>query len=674
MVLSRRAVFLGLLLFHVFLFWPTKTMPATDCPLDLSGANFTAIAPICSSKEDRAKCCRYINAFIAVSIARYANITSSLGVAWDLSQICLSVISDTLDLYGVTRNATVFCGLGTKIPVNYECQGRTTVTQMVQTPKFMDVTENCQVPLSVESKCKQCLNAGILYLRNLTGAVDNMTLSTCRDAAFVALGSQVDNVSTIDIASCFFGVQELMTLPGSSPALLAPEAPSPLIADSPSQHSLNAPLNGKHHPYRLTLIPGLGIAVTGVVAMVLVLLIFLICRKNRELKGSETMDKSSLSRLTQHPKRYTEGPSSMFQKFSYKETMQATDKFNTIIGRGGYGTVYKAQFRDGFVAAVKRLDKVSEQAEAEFCGEIELLARLHHRHLVTLRGFCVMKHESRILVYEYMANGNLRDHLRATDRSHLSWRTRIQIAIDVANALEYLHLYCNPPLCHGDIKSSNILLDENLVAKVADFGLARALKDGLICFEPGNTNVKGTSGYMDPEYVITQELTEKSDVYSYGVVLLELVTARGAIQDNKNLVEWAEVFMSSDSWLPELVDPTIADSFDFGQLQTVMTIVRWCTQREGKARPSIKQVLCLLYECLDPLHGRFIEALEDGGYEGAECRAITSTLEKMYGDDAFIHSGGDAYLASSSTSKSHCNRRFLLQAGSPQSPSGIVSN
>ncbi|XP_057488138.1 probable receptor-like protein kinase At1g49730 isoform X1 [Actinidia eriantha] len=675
MVVHGTAVLLGLLLFLQMHF--SLTMSATDCPLDLSGSNFTLAASICSNREDRGKCCRNINAFIAVSIARYANITSNLGVGVtaNLSQICLSSISETLAMYGVTRNATVFCGFGTKIPVNYECQGRTTVAQMVQSPKFADVTKNCKVPLSAEGTCRTCLNAGILYLRNLIGEADNMTLSTCRDATFVALASQVDNVSAIEIASCFFGVQGLLTPPASEPApsMISPNAsPTPLVAASPRQLSLNVPLREKHYPYRLTLIPGLGIAVTAVAVMMLVALIFLIRRKSRELGDSDIVDKASSKAFTQPPRKFLEGPSSTFRKFSYKETKKATDNFNTIIGQGGFGTVFRAQFCDGLVAAVKRMDKVSEQAEDEFCREIELLARLHHRHLVALRGFCIGK-RGRFLVYEYMENGSLKDHLHTPGRSPLSWRTRIQIAIDVANALEYLHFYCDPPLCHRDIKSSNILLDENSVAKVADFGIAHPSKDGSICFEPVNTDIRGTPGYMDPEYVVTQELTEKSDVYSYGVVLLELVTARRAIQDNKNLVEWSQAFMNSESRLPELVDPSIGDSLDLDQLDTIVTIVRWCTQREGRARPSIKQVLRLLYECSDPMHDGFVEAVEDEEYEGIEGKGRTSK-GKTHRSEVIFHSGDGRCLASSSsTSRSYCSRSFLLETGSPESPSAIPS-
>ncbi|KAK9988403.1 hypothetical protein SO802_028642 [Lithocarpus litseifolius] len=646
-----------------------------DCPLNLTGSNFTLVASVCSTNDDRGKCCRYINAFIAISVAHYANATGNLGVTANLSETCLHSISETLGLYGVPKNATAFCGFGTKIPVNYVCEGRTTVTQMLQSPKFSDVTVNCKLPLSEDTNCRKCVNASITYLRQLVGAEDNTTLSTCRDATFTAIASQVDGVSVVEIASCFFGVQGLSNFPVPSPPSHTPEAsPSPLVAASPNPLMLGTPLTKNHHHYRLMLIPGIGLAVTAAAVMMLVVLVFLIRRKSRELEGSEKLDKTSSKAFPPSwaVRKFQEGPSSMFRKFSYKEIKKATGSFNTIIGRGGFGTVYKAQFSDALVAAVKRMNKVSEQGDDDFCREIELLARLHHRHLVALRGFCIAKHE-RFLLYEYMANGSLKDHLHAPGRTPLSWRTRMQIAIDVANALEYLHFYCDPPLCHRDIKSSNILLDENFVAKVADFGLAHASKDGSICFEPVNTDIRGTPGYMDPEYIVSQELTEKSDVYSYGVLLLEIVTGRRAIQDNKNLVEWSQIYTTSESRLPELVDPSISDSFDLDQLQTLVSIMRWCTQREGRARPSIKQVLRLLYESSDPMQSGLLEAIEDEEYEGNEGRGRTSK-GKIHRADAIFHSGDGRYLASSSsTSRSYCSRSFLLETGSPQSPHNILS-
>lgn len=173
---------------------------------------------------------------------------------------------------------------------------------------------------------------------------------------------------------------------------------------------------------------------------------------------------------------------------------------------------------------------------------------------------------------------------------------------------------------------------------------------------------------MDPEYVITQELTEKSDVYSYGVVLLELITGRRAIQDNKNLVEWSQEFLAPESRITEFVDPNLGDNYDFDQLHTLVAIVKWCTQREGTMRPSIKQVLRLLYESSDPLHSGFVEALED-----EECEETGSSRRKSRGKSIFFSGDGRCLASSSSTTRSYCSRSFLLETGSPQSPNNNPS-
>ncbi|XP_074286309.1 putative receptor-like protein kinase At1g49730 isoform X1 [Silene latifolia] len=646
---------------------------SAGCPLDLHGTNFTLVATMCSNPAARGKCCRYINAYVALSIARYSNATSNLGVSSDLSEACLTSMSQTLELYGMPANATVFCGFGTKIPINYECKGRTSVAQMLQSPGFSDVAENCQVSLSEGTGCRKCINSSLMYLRQTIVAQDNITLITCRDAIFVTLASQSDNTSALRFASCFLGVPRLrsgvMQVSGPPSSSLPPMgSPSPVLA-SPIEPSLgiSSPSHlDNHHANQLSAITSVGIGVTVISFALLLVLVLLIRRKSREL-GDPESGFTTFKVPCRPGRKMHDGNASMFKEFSYKETRKATNNFTTNIGQGGSGTVYKAEFGDALIVAVKHMNKVSEQAEDEFCREIELLAKLHHRHLVALKGFCIQK-QDRFLVYEYMANGSLKDHLHTPGKPSLCWQTRIQIAIDVANALEYLHFYCDPPLCHRDIKSSNILLDENFVAKVADFGLAYASKDGSICFEPINTEVRGTPGYVDPEYVITRELTEKSDVYSYGVVLLELVTGRQAIQDNRNLVEWAQVFLSSETKLSQLTDPTLGDLFDYDQLQTVVTIVKWCTQPEGRARPSIKQVLRLLYESSDPLHSGFIHDMQDEEYEEGQGTGRPSK-GKTHRNEVAFHSGEGRYLASSSsTNKSFCSRNFLLENGSPQSP------
>ncbi|CAA7048317.1 unnamed protein product [Microthlaspi erraticum] len=618
MVVNSQAFLLALI---ALLAIQLPSLMASDCPLDLTSSNFTLVATVCSNITNRGKCCRYMNAFVAVSVARYANSSTSLGVASDLTQTCIASISQAMELSGVSKTATSFCGLGTKILVKYNCQGLTTVTQMHHSPRFGHVTRNCRLPLSAANRCRKCLNSGITYLRDLlVGETNNITLSTCRDATYAALASRIDLASALELLGCFFQVTEL-TVPSESFRPFATPEPSPspvgAIISPSNSDSLMTTSERNNNPYHLTMVPTIGIVVTAVALTMLVVLVILIRRKNQELDESESLDRKSTKTLpSPHPVyKIHEDDSSPFQKFSYKEIGNATNDFNMVIGHGGFGTVYKAEFSDGLIAAVKRMNKACVQSQQDFCIEVELLAKLHHRNLVALKGFCIQKKE-RFLIYDYMENGSLKDHLHSTEKPPLSWGTRMKIAIDVANALEYLHFYCDPPLCHRDIKSSNILLDENFVAKLSDFGLAHTSRDGSVSFEPVNTNIRGTPGYVDPEYVITEELTEKSDVYSYGVVLLEIITGRTAVDEGKNLVEMCQRFFATKSRHKDLVDQRIKISVDEDdglkkQLEAAVTVVRMCTEKEGRSRPSIKQVLRMLCESRDPLHGGFARAVEE---------------------------------------------------------------
>lgn len=628
---------------------------AQECPLDLRWPNFTLAVPACSNRDGRKKCCRYMNAFVAVSIAKYTKTTGGLGVPATLTNICLDRISETLISYGIPTNATIFCGLGTKIPVSYICQGRTTMVEMMQTPNFGDVLRNCKMPLSSDNSCRNCLNFHIDYLHHLIGfeQQDNVTLSTCRDAAFVTLVNQEGNISAVDFASCFFSIKELIIHEETHSAPVSP-SPTPNLSTSqpPTESIIAVPIKHNHHQNQLKLISGIGVMVIGLAILLLAMLIVLIRKKHRELKSADSHSETiTLGSPLQIVQKTQEGQVNVIRRFAYKEIKMATENFRNVIGKGGFATVYKAQFDENSTFAVKRMKLFSEQAEKEFYREIELIGRLHHRHLVALRGFCLDRHD-RFLIYEYLENGSVKDHLHATDKAPLTWSTRIQIAIDVANALEYLHFYCEPPLCHNDIKSSNILLDDNFLAKVADFGLTSAPRNTAVNSGSFNTLIQLTPGYIDPEFVMTQQLTEKSDVYSYGVFLLELITGRHAIQDNVNLVEWSQQFLEFDSKLPELIDPRISNSFDLDQLLVLVNIIQWCTEKEGTCRPSIKQVLRLLYEKFDPLHSAFLQAIEDEEWRMSKRKSNEDALN----------------ISSSSTSKSYRSHTVLLESSPPESP------
>uniref|UniRef100_A0A453BZJ6 Protein kinase domain-containing protein n=4 Tax=Aegilops tauschii subsp. strangulata TaxID=200361 RepID=A0A453BZJ6_AEGTS len=385
---------------------------AADCPLDFSWPNFALIASVCSDQNGHSKCCRYINAVLAVSSAMYANTTGTLGVPSELADACIRNISDTFVSNGILPTAASFCGLGIKIQASYQCVGMTTILQMLQSPNFSDVTRNCATSLPDDVSCKRCLNSGLSYLRHLVGEQDNVTLNTCRDAAFVAFVSQ-GNISTLDTAGCFFSVQGLSALQvnisTSSPAgYPAPNiSPSPFASQIPGEHVAEVPSN-HHRSYKRVLFPAIGALVTGLSVTLLVVLILLIRRKCKELEKIEGIN--PLKVLSSCVTKGQEGTSTIFGRFSYAEMRRATRNFSTTLGGNDNATIFKGQLSNGSVVAIKRIESSPKQDQLAFCKEMEFLGRLHHRHLVGLKGYCLTKFE-RFQVYEYMENGSLKDHL-----------------------------------------------------------------------------------------------------------------------------------------------------------------------------------------------------------------------------------------------------------------------
>ncbi|XP_059458616.1 probable receptor-like protein kinase At5g24010 [Corylus avellana] len=280
-------------------------------------------------------------------------------------------------------------------------------------------------------------------------------------------------------------------------------------------------------------------------------------------------------------------------KMPFAEIQFVTNNFNnkSLIGKGGFGIVYSGTFRDGRKVAVKRSEPGSNQGLPEFHTEIMVLSKIRHRNLVQLIGYCDDRSEM-ILVYEFMENGTLREHLYASDKPPSSWKQRLEICIGAARGLQYLHKGSAGGTIHRDVKSTNILLNENLVAKVADFGLS---KTGPLDETHVSTVVKGTFGYLDPEYFKSQQLTEKSDVYSFGVVLLEVLCARPPIdpvlqREQVNLAEWAMI-CKKKGLLEEIVDPSVKDQIDPSSLRKFIETAEKCLQDCGADRPNMADVL-----------------------------------------------------------------------------------
>ncbi|XP_048141890.1 leucine-rich repeat receptor protein kinase HPCA1-like isoform X9 [Rhodamnia argentea] len=280
--------------------------------------------------------------------------------------------------------------------------------------------------------------------------------------------------------------------------------------------------------------------------------------------------------------------------FYFDEIKKCTNSFSESneIGSGGYGKVYKGVLPDGQVLAIKRAQQGSMQGAHEFKTEIELLSRVHHKNLVGLVGFCY-EHGEQMLVYEYMPNGTLRESLSGKTGIPLGWKRRLQIALGSAKGLAYLHELANPPIIHRDVKSTNILLDESLVAKVADFGLSKMVVDSTKGHV--STQVKGTLGYLDPEYYMTQQLTDKSDVYSFGVVMLELITSKVPIDKGKYIVREVRTAMDKNDQeyhgLRQVMDPSLRNEGRLAGFTQFLELAMRCVEESSTNRPRMNEVV-----------------------------------------------------------------------------------
>ncbi|KAJ0976594.1 hypothetical protein J5N97_012068 [Dioscorea zingiberensis] len=277
--------------------------------------------------------------------------------------------------------------------------------------------------------------------------------------------------------------------------------------------------------------------------------------------------------------------------FSFHELCEATKDFKEELGKGAFGTVFKGTLF-GKTVAVKRLEKVAEEGEREFRTEMKVIGRAHHRNLLRLLGFC-NEGSNRLLVYEFMSNGSLADLIFSTaDQNKPDWKERLRIALDVARGIHYLHEDCETHIIHCDIKPQNILMDDNWTARISDFGLAKLL---MPTQTRTFTGVRGTRGYLAPEWHKNVPITVKTDVYSFGIVLLEILCCR----KNMELEVDADEIILSD-WVyscylaGELEKLTLDEDVDMMEFERVVKVGLWCIQTDPTLRPSMKNVIIML--------------------------------------------------------------------------------
>ncbi|KAK4588442.1 hypothetical protein RGQ29_019440 [Quercus rubra] len=329
-------------------------------------------------------------------------------------------------------------------------------------------------------------------------------------------------------------------------------------------------------------------------------------KKKKEVVETSTLPVVSQHQYVQHRHGLTGITMDKSVEFSYEELAIATDDFslNNKIGQGGFGSVYYAELR-GEKAAIKKMDM---QASKEFLSELKVLTNVHHLNLVRLIGYCVGG--SLFLVYEYIENGNLSQHLHSSRRDPLPWSTRVNIALDSARGLEYIHEYTVPVYIHCDIKPANILIDKNFRGKVADFGLTKLTEYGTASLNSSladfglarvtiygsdllYTNPMGTFGYASPEYTQYGKISPKIDVYAFGVVLFELISGKeavGLVASFRNVLSLPD----PGEYLHKLVDPRLGDDYPFDSVCKLVELANACTQEDPQLRPSMRSIVVAL--------------------------------------------------------------------------------
>jgi hypothetical protein len=444
----------------------------------------------------------------------------------------------------------------------------------------------CGPDLSVTPVCLRCLNAGISATARLTAAAANDSRSTpCfyLTVLYAAGVSNKDGPTYPPTAACALGLG--------------------LVSPPPT------PSKSKQTTILATTIP------IAFVLLVSVLTFFLWRKRKHAANSKKIKTNHKISEEGSAERRSHLRPNTGSILFDIAELAKATDGFaeRNLVGRGGFGAVYRGVLADGSVVAVKKmLDPYVEGGDEEFTNEVEIISHLRHRNLVPLRGCCIYDDDveegkQRFLVYDFMPNGALEDFIfrdmeAAANRPPLTWAQRRSIIMDVARGLEYLHYGVKPAIYHRDIKATNILLDSEMRARVADFGLARRSREGQSHL---TTRVAGTHGYLAPEYALYGQLTEKSDVYSFGVLVLEIMSARRVLDMTAPagpvlITDWAWTLVKAGQ-AREVLDEALstAESPRGGTMERFVLVGILCAHVMVALRPTIHETVRMLEGDMD---------------------------------------------------------------------------
>ncbi|KAK8926201.1 putative LRR receptor-like serine/threonine-protein kinase RKF3 [Platanthera zijinensis] len=558
------------LLIPILLFLPssilsqttTTTTSSTTCPLDFSIAKpyISAAAAASSPPSDL---CAFSLQILHLVESRYL-LTSNLFVPpSSSSSSCWSALSTAISPFSISLPSSCnFSALSISLPC-MNISSRAAFSAALPSQALADLNTSCNRQLT-SSLCTSCTTTINRVKTSYLPGPDVSNVTDCADYPFIyAAATNRFGPGDSSTAFCLF----LLQPPSSS-----------------SAHGGGAALPA-----------GIAGGAAGLILVgVLSIWCFLYRRRRRRTKWSRTLAK---------PRKDPQiGASTNLIKLSFDDIRAATRNFSreNIIGRGGYGNVYRGVLKDDTVVAVKRFKNCSAGGDAVFAHEVEMIASVRHVNLVSLRGYCTattsMEGHQRIIVCDLIPNGSLHDHLFAFGAGQaLSWPARQKIAVGMARGIAYLHYGVQPAIIHRDIKASNILLDDNFDALVADFGLAKFAPEGA---SHVSTRVAGTLGYVAPEYALFGQLTEKSDVYSYGVVMLELLSGKKAFkttEDGENwlLTDWAWSLVREGRPL-EVIEKGIEELGSDDVLERYVLVAVLCSHPQLHARPTMDQVVKIL--------------------------------------------------------------------------------
>ncbi|KAF8377068.1 hypothetical protein HHK36_030441 [Tetracentron sinense] len=549
---------------------------SSACPIDLS---YVESFPwdTSSCRDNTEHCCQTLLSLFGMGLAKHLKDTSLFQLPNVVSSsACLSDLQTRLAAMSLQPSLVPLCfANSTQFVINpLSCAGIVTTQdwlEKVGTTSPLD--PSCKGDLSGLTPCSSCLAAGMKVTSQLVALDVNATKCfyfTVLYAAGIVNGLGPDDIQT---AACILGL--------------------PLASSATNKSSKRMDRGAL-----FKLVFGFLGALVGILAVLGLVMLYRLWDKQKKRNAAHSEFISSIKGRIK--------PNTGAIWFRVGDLERATDGFSqkNLIGQGGYGVVYKGALSDGSQVAVKKILDLDSKGDDEFSNEVEIISNIRHRNLLPLRGCCATSDDSkgkqRYLVYDYMRNGSLDDHLFffAESNNHskkkLNWPERKSIILDVAKGLAYLHYGIKPAIYHRDIKATNILLDSEMKARVADFGLAKQSREGQSHL---TTRVAGTHGYLAPEYALYGQLTEKSDVYSFGIVILEVMSGRKVLDTSSPgallITDWAWMLVKSGC-IEEVFEKSIRDGGARGVMERFVRVGILCAHVMVAFRPTIEEALKML--------------------------------------------------------------------------------